>query len=143
MVIQRIQSLFLLAACVLIILFILVVPVATVPDAAAAGSMTAVYITDVATLLVINAVVATLLFVCIFLYKNLRMQIKATLLTILLLVVSMATGAFILSSKMPEGTIVAWASSAIITALALVFALAAWSRMRRDLRTLRSLDRLR
>lgn len=143
MVIQRIQSLFLLVACVLMVLFIIVVPVAYTPDATAASSVTSVYVTDVTELLVINAIVAALLFVCIFLFKNLKMQIKATLLTIMLLVVSMATGAFILSAKMPEGTEVAWTGSAIITALALVFALAAWSRMRRDHRTLRSLDRLR
>ncbi len=140
MVIQRIQSLFLLVAAVLLTVFIFV---ASVPDALDANSLSAVYVTDVTELLVINAIVAALLLVCIFLFKNLKMQIKATLLTILLLVVSMATGAFILSSKMPEGTEVAWAGSAIITVLALIFALAAWSRMRRDQRTLRSLDRLR
>ena len=143
MVIQRIPSLFLLVAAVLLTVFIFAVPVASVPDALDANSLSAVYVTDVTELLVINAIVAALLLVCIFLFKNLKMQIKATLLTILLLVVSMATGAFILSSKMPEGTEVAWAGSAIITVLALIFALAAWSRMRRDQRTLRSLDRLR
>ena len=107
MVIQRIQSLFLLVAAVLLTVFIFAVPVASVPDALDANSLSAVYVTDVTELLVINAIVAALLLVCIFLFKNLKMQIKATLLTILLLVVSMATGAFILSSKMPEGTEVA------------------------------------
>lgn len=140
MVIQRIQSLFLLIASVLMLLFIFVVPVATVH---AGDAVTTVYVKDVLELLVINAIVAALLFVCIFLFKNIKMQIKATLLTIILLVVAMATGAFILSAKMPEGTEVAWVGSAIITVFALIFALAAWSRMRRDHKTLRDYDRLR
>ncbi len=140
MVIQRLQSLYLLIASVLMLLFIFAIPVATVPSG---DAVTTVYVKDIIELLVINAIVAIMLFVSIFLFKNIKMQIKVTLRTIILLVVSMATGTFILSNNMPEGTEVAWVGSTIITVFALLFALAAWSRMRRDYKTLRDYDRLR
>jgi len=140
MVIQRLQSLFLLIASVLMLLFIFVIPVATVHSG---DTVTTVYVKDIIELLVINAIVAILLFVSIFLFKNIKMQIKVTLCTIMLLVVGMATGTFILSNNMPEGTEITWVGSAIITVFALLFALAAWNRMRRDYKTLRDYDRLR
>jgi len=139
MVIQRIQSLLLLIAAILMAVLCLVIPVASFAGANA-GSL---YVKDIAVLLTVDAIIAVLLVVDIFLYSNLKQQINFTKLTIMLQIVSMAVTAFVLMSRLPEGVEASWLGFAVVAPMILILTLVAWWRMRADQRLLRSYDRLR
>lgn len=82
MQIQRIQTLFLLIAVGIMCLFCLT-PYAQTVDTS--GNVTDVFVKDTPVLLVVNACIAALLFINIFMYRNLRRQISLTLVSVLLL----------------------------------------------------------
>ncbi|MDE6654388.1 MAG: DUF4293 domain-containing protein, partial [Muribaculaceae bacterium] len=76
MVIQRIQSLFLLIAGVLMAVVCFAVPVAHMEDAE--GAITTVHVYDMLPVMILDLLTAVLLLISIFLFKNLKFQIKVT-----------------------------------------------------------------
>lgn len=141
MVIQRIQTLLLLIAAILVAIFCMT-PVAT--EAAAGAETVAVkhFIIEAPVLLIVNVLIAVLLILTIFMYKNLRQQMKVTLMCMLLIAASIASSIFVLYNQWP-GAEFFWFGGILLLCAALIFALAAYRSMRKDHKLLRSMDRLR
>lgn len=95
--------------------------------------------------LVLNLLVAALLLIAIFKYRNLKQQKKVTLLSILLICCSAVTGGFLLfGPQAPQGAVeLIWAGGIILLVAALICALAAYRGISKDQRTLSSYDRIR
>lgn len=141
MVIQRWQSLLLLIAVVLMCIFC-ATPYAHIHAVEAAASPTPVFVYEAPVFLIINIVIVLLLFIAIFMYKNLRRQMTVTIISMVLICASIVTGAFILYSTMPDAELV-WAGGVVLLIVALICAMAAYRFMRKDRNLLRSYDRLR
>lgn len=141
MQIQRIQTLFLLAAVALICAFCLT-PYATriIPDDP--QSVSAVFVRDTPVLLIVNACIAVLLLLNIFMYKNLRRQMKLTLVSMLLLAGSAVACGFVVTVGLPDARLL-WTGGVLLLLAALVMAMCAYRGMLRDKRKLDSLNRLR
>ncbi len=91
-------------------------------------------------LLIVNVLTAVLLFICIFLYKNLRKQMLVANVSIVLILLTAAlAGKFIVDSTLQP----AWCTVAATTVVSLVLAICARRLMSRDFNLLRSADRLR
>ena len=135
MVIQRWQSLLLLVAAVFMAVFCLT------PYAIRTAAEAPVYATDAPVFLIINVLVAVLLFISIFLFKNLKLQMRVTLAGIVLLVASMVTCAFILWRAEPDAEPL-WCGGVLLLPAAAVCAVAALRFMKKDYRLLKSYDRL-
>lgn len=140
MVIQRWQSLFLLIATVLMCV-LCASPFAQYAVAESAEP-TKMFVHEAPVFLTLNIVVAALLFIAIFLFKNLRMQMKVTLMSIVLICASAVTGAFIFYSTMPDKSVIL-VGAVVLLVLSLVFAVMALRMMKKDYKLLRSYDRLR
>lgn len=142
MVIQRWQSLLLLLA-VIAMIAINFLPVASLPSQVSdPDSATIMYLTDAPVLMIVSILVAVLLFIAIFMFKDLRMQMRVTILSIVLLCVLAVAGIFVICHNAPGAEIV-WFGATLILVCAVVFACAAYRFMRRDYHLLRSADRLR
>lgn len=133
MQIQRWQSLFLLIAAALMgaINFL---SYATLADG------TQLFTTQATVLLVVNVIVAVLLFALIFMYKNLRMQMRMTTIAIVLLLLFAADTAIVACNA---GAQIAWCGAFPLYVVSLILTIAARRLMRRDSDLLRSADRLR
>lgn len=140
MVIQRWQSLFLLIACVLMGLLCLS-PYAQL-TAAEAAEPTKQFVKDAPVFLILNIAISALLFIAIFLFKNLKLQMRITMMTIVLICASVVTGGFIVYGTMPDAEII-WTGAVLLLVIALVFAIMALRFMKKDHKLLRSYDRLR
>lgn len=138
MVIQRWQSVLLLLAVIMMAVFSLT-PMATYT---ALDEPVSVYAKDAPVLLTVTLLVAVLLFISIFMYKNLKRQITVTLLSIILIAVVIVTGIAIVYRVHPEAQFI-FLGGITLLVLALIFALGAYRCMKSDLRKLRSYDRLR
>ncbi len=138
MVIQRLQSLLLLIAVILIGVFCFT-PFATIAGDAAS---TSVYLKDAPAYLALNIVIAVVMLITIFMYKNLRQQMRMTILSIVLICVSLITGGFIIAAKLPEASPVI-VGGLLLPIVALVLAIIAHNRMKHDHKLLTSMDRLR
>lgn len=143
MVIQRWQTLWLLVALILVTVFCFVPMALITNDVPSPVSATFLNPIDVPVLLVVNSVVAVLLFIAIFMYRNTRRQKLVTLLSILMLVVSMVTEALILFGWNSEESRIEWLGSIFLLLGALAFAALAYRGIAHDERLLRSADRLR
>lgn len=134
MVIQRIQSLLLLltVAMMTVALFL---PVAT-------DQGTPIFITDFPVLMTVDILVSLLLFIGIFLFKNLRLQMRVTLVSILLICAIAIGGAFYLWRGAPDAEI-EYFGATLLMIVSVITASWAYSRIRHDHRLLRSADRLR
>lgn len=97
---------------------------------------------DAPVFLVINLLIAALLFLAIFMYKNLRRQMTVTLVSMVLIAASMVTGGFILYSGQPDA-VIELVGADILLFGAMIMAMFAYSRMKKDARTLSSYDRIR
>lgn len=142
MVIQRWQSLLLLIGVVLMCVFC-ATPYAirhAVEGAEAIASP--VFVAEAPVFLILNIVIAVLLFIAIFMYKNLKRQMTVTLLSMVLVVCSLVTCGFILYRAMPDAELI-WTGGVLLLIAALVCALAAYRFMRKDRNLLRSYDRMR
>ncbi len=141
MVIQRLQSLWLLFAAVLMGLFCFM-PMFLVVDNLAPEHQF-VMPADMPVFMVVSGVVALLLFIAIFLYKNTRRQKTVILVSLFLIVaccvaevcVYMGWGCIALPLK--------WQGSAFLLLGALLFAVMAYRGIRKDENLLRAADRLR
>lgn len=109
---------------------------------AADGVPTAVYVKDAPAFLTLNIVIAVLLFIIIFMYKDLRRQMRMTVLALLLICASIVTCGFILAVGLEDATPVLLGGVSLLV-LALLFGLLAYRGMRHDKRLLASADRLR
>jgi len=139
MQIQRIQTLMLLIAAIFIGTFCFT-PFATI--VAEGAEPTAMFVKDAPVLLILNVVIAALLLITIFMYRNLRQQIKMTILSIVLICASMVTSGFIMAVGFENAKPVLF-GGVVLLVLALLFALLAYRGMKRDHKLLRSMDRLR
>lgn len=139
MQIQRIQTLLLLAAVIIIGIFCLT-PFAQTTGAD--GSVSDVFVKDAPVLLIVNACIGVLLFLNIFLYKNLHRQMTVTLVSLLLLAGSAVGCGFVATVGMPGASLI-WTGGVVLLLIAMLFALSAYRCMRRDKRKLASYDRLR
>lgn len=137
MVLQRIQSLFLLLAFTMMGVFSFT-PLAVEPAAQA----TRHYIYEAPVALVLSLLATVLLAITIFLYKNLRLQMKTTLLCMLLTAADIATAVLTVKNMWPDASFY-WFGGILLPAVALVMMIAAYRSMRKDHKLLRSMDRLR
>lgn len=140
MVIQRIQSLFLLISGVLMAVVCFAVPVAHLEDAE--GAIATVHIYDMLPVMILDLLTAVLLLISIFLFKNLKFQIKVTRISIVLIVLSAIVEFVALYSQVGNLQIV-WIGSAIMLGCALICAFLALRGMISDQKLLSSYDRLR
>ena len=143
MVIQRWQTVWLLVATVLVAVFCCI-PMAIVPgEVNDPNSVTFMRPVDVPVFMVVNIVVAFLLFLSIFLYNNTRRQKTLTMVSMLLIVVVMVTEVLLLYSWNDAYGGIEWLGSIFLLLAALVFALLAYRGINHDERLLKAADRLR
>lgn len=139
MVIQRWQSVLLLLAVILMGIFCCT-PFATY--APTPEQATAVYAKDAPVLLTVALLTATLLFISIFMYKNLKRQMTVTLLSIVMIVTVMTTGFFVIYNAYPGANFIVF-GGIVLLVITLILAIGAYRMMGKDLRKLHSYDRLR
>lgn len=140
MVIQRWQSLLLLIAAVLVAVFCFT-PVAQ-EAAANNGAMLSHTIAEAPVLLIVNILIAVLLLISIFMFNNLRQQRKVTIISMVLIAASIVSTIFLVYNSWP-GASFYWFGGILLLCVALVLAIGAYRFMGRDLKLLRSYDRLR
>lgn len=140
MVIQRWQSLLLLIATILVAIFCFT-PIAR-EASANGGQMLTHTLSEAPVLLIVNILIAALLTISIFMYKNLKQQRKLTILTIVLMSASLVSTIFLVYNSWP-GASFYWFGGILLLSVALVLALGAYRCMGRDLKLLRSYNRLR
>ncbi len=92
--------------------------------------------------MILNVTIALLLFLAIFMFKNLRRQMTVTLLSIVLIASSIVAGCFVLYVGMPDAQPVLLGGIMLLVVV-LVLALFAYRFMGRDRKLLSSYDRLR
>lgn len=140
MQIQRIQSVYLLIAAVLMALMSFLIPIATLtsPD----GLITSVYLSDFLPVLILDLLTAVLLLIAIFLFKNLNLQIKVTKICIVLILVTAAILFTVLYSQVSDIEI-KWIGSTIFLVCSFASSVLALSAINRDKKTLDSYNRLR
>jgi len=143
MVIQRWQTVWLLLAAVLVSVFCFLPMALLSGQTQDVDSVTLLRPTDVPVVMIVNIVVALMLFIAIFLYRNTRRQKTVTLVSILLLVVSMVTEALVIYGWNSAAGRMEWLGSIFLLIGALVFAVLAYRGISRDEKLLRSADRLR
>lgn len=141
MVIQRWQTVFLFIATMLMALFTFMPFASATIDA----QIVDLHPKDFPVYLILNLLIAILLFLAIFMYRNLKLQKKVTLLSMVLMVCSAVTGGFLLyGPNAPEGAVkLVWAGGILLLIGALVFAVLAYRGIGKDQRTLSSYDRIR
>lgn len=145
MVIQRWQSAWLFLAAVFMI-FYLIMPmfVSIAPDIVSLQGYTEtiVYPIDATVYFIVCALTALLLFVDIFLYKNLSLQ-KSLALIAILLILAVNITCWILYVNFYGTDTFDWQPSIFMQYGAFIFAILAWHRIRKDQQLLASADRLR
>lgn len=138
MVIQRIQTVYLLIATVLIGFFCN----SSFGTFVREEALATFYPKDFPVFLIVGILVAVLLFISIFLYKNTRRQKTLTLLSMMLLVVLEVTGCFILF-RGNEGASLEWGGGTALLLGALLFTLLAYNGIRKDEKLLKESNRIR
>ena len=137
--IHRLQTLFLLLAVVCIGVFCCT-PFSTISRPVAEA--TQIYAKDAPILLTVSLLIGALLFIAIFLYKNIKLQKTVTLISMVLLAAAIVTGFFIVYSVIPDAQLIIFGGLLLLFA-ALICALAAYRGIRRDHRTLKELNSFR
>lgn len=141
MQIQRWQSVWLLCATVLMVIFCFS-PMFFIPGATEAEGRFLNPV-DMPVFLTVTSVIALLLFLSIFLYRNTRQQKRLTIVSMLLIVVCCVTEGFVYFGW---GTIKAemeWQGSIFLLLGALLFAMMAYRGITHDEKLLKAADRLR
>ena len=93
-------------------------------------------------LLVLSATTSLLLFIDIFLFKNLQLQKRVCLVIVLFIIATCAVTAALGYGTIPSGEI-GWSSVICAPIIALIAAVMAYQRMVRDHNMLKSVDRIR
>lgn len=140
MVIQRLQTLFLLIAVVLMCVFCCTPWASHAAEGVAEASP--VFVSEAPVLLILNIVIAVLLFISIFMFKNLKRQMTVTVLSIILICASMVACGILLYTAYPGATFI-WTGGVLLLLVALVCVLFAYRFMKKDHKLLTSYDRLR
>ena len=139
MVIQRWQTV-LLALAVIVMAIFCSTPFATV--SATAEQVESVYLKDAPVLMIVSILIGVVLFLSIFMYKDLKRQMTMTLVSMVLLVAAIVTGIFIVYYAMPDARLVIFGGVTLLV-VTFVLALGAYSMMNRDRKLLESYNRLR
>lgn len=139
MVIQRWQTVFLLIAAIMMGIFCFSTVAQYHVGEAVAGFKPA----DAPVFLTVNLLIAVLLVLSIFMFRNLRRQMLMTLVAIVLIAASMVTGGFIIYGGAEGGATVELLVADLLLLGSAVFAILAYNRMRHDHKVLTSYDRLR
>ena len=139
MIIQRWQNLLLFVGLVLMV-WSCFMPVASMPDPAASMD-TFLFPVVAPVLLVLDIVIAMLLGIAIFMYRNLKSQMSVTTITILLLIAQIITLCVMNLVAMTDAVFNVQAY--ILPAISLICSYAAYRFERKDWKLLRSYDRLR
>ncbi len=140
MVIQRLQSLLLFLAAVILVLLCFTIPIGI--DASSEAEP-AVFVKDSPGLLIFSLTVTALLVVTIFLYKNLKLQMRVTLLCILLMFVVLGLLAYVMTCQLQSPCEALWIGAFSFMVVCIALCVWAYRRMQADDRLLRSYDRLR
>ncbi len=149
MVIQRIQSVYLLIAVILMIVFAFF-PALTfelggrefVYGALEAGKVGVTHIDPLMLMLVV--LISLLAFIDIFLYKNLQRQMTVCFVDIIIglaMLVAICIQAFVVNGK--DGVTLQWQWYLALPVLSIIFLMLAHKAMSRDKKMLRDADRLR
>lgn len=149
MVLQRIQSVYLLIAVILMVVFAFF-PALTfqlgdrefVYGALEAGKVGVTHIDPLMLMLVI--LISLLAFIDIFLYKNLQRQMTVCFVDIIIglaMLVAIGIQAYVIGNR--EGVIVNWQYYLAMPVLAIIFLMLAHHAISKDKKTLRDADRLR
>lgn len=149
MVLQRIQSVYLLIAVILMVVFAFF-PALTfqlgdrefVYGALEAGKVGVTHIDPLMLMLVI--LISLLALMDIFLYKNLQRQMTVCFVDIIIglaMLIAIGIQAYVVGNR--EGVIVNWQYYLAMPVLAIIFLMLAHHAMSRDKKTLRDADRLR
>lgn len=134
MVIQRWQSVFLLLASIMMGIFC-VLPLATQGNVDFYPYQQPVY-------LILNALVAVLSFIAIFLFKNLARQKMVVKVNAFLIVASAIVGAIMIYVGMPNLEIL-WTAGPLLLICSLLMTIAALRRIKHDDKLLKAADRIR
>ena len=141
MQIQRIQTIYLIIAIILLGLFCTSSLGFTNNDEAA-ESITRIMVQDYPVLLIVGIATAVLLLINIFLFRNLQLQKRVTLISMLLMVALAAAGLFVVYGSVP-GAEIMWIGGVFMLIGAMLFALLAYNGMKKDEKKLRDSDRIR
>ncbi len=141
MVLQRWQSVLLFLAAVLMVCN-LFVPLASVADNASSDSCTLLYLTQYPVLMTLDILCGIIILISIFMYRNLKKQMKVNRLSMLLIIILAIAATVTLCVNSP-GFAPAWLGVAMILFCALILCIMAGRLMQRDYNLLRSADRLR
>lgn len=139
MVIQRWQTV-LLALAVIVMAIFCSTPFATV--SATAEQVESVYLKDAPVLMIVSILIGVVLFLSIFMYKDLKRQMTMTLVSMVLLVAAIVTGIFIVYYAMPDAKLVILGGITLLV-VTFILALGAYTMMNRDRKLLDSYNRLR
>ena len=134
MVIQRWQSVFLLLASIMMGIFC-VLPLATQGNVDFYPYQQPVY-------LILNALVAVLSFIAIFLFKNLARQKMVVKVNAFLIVASAIVGAIMIYVGMPNLEIL-WTAGPLLLICSFLMTIAALRRINQDDKLLKAADRIR
>ncbi|MDE5808853.1 MAG: DUF4293 domain-containing protein [Muribaculaceae bacterium] len=137
MMIQRIQSIYLLVATVLAGFFCM----SSYNAVKIEEEILNIYPKDNPVILIVSILVALLLFISIFLFKDLKRQ-KTVILISMFLIVALGVSIFILMMTNSAG-LVSWSYGALLLVGALIFALLAYRAISSDQKILRDSDRIR
>ncbi len=138
MQIQRIQTVYLIIAVILIGLFC----TSSLGSLALEDSISKIMVKDYPVLLIVGIVTAVLLLINIFLFKNLHLQKRVTLISLLLMATLCVSALFIIYGSVP-GAEIMWVGGVLILIGAMLFALLAYNGMKKDEKKLRDSDRIR
>ncbi|MDE6085126.1 MAG: DUF4293 domain-containing protein [Muribaculaceae bacterium] len=141
MVIQRWQSIYLLLALFAMVLVFLR-PFCYIEVVQGGDIVSAIRPIDYPIFLIVNILTTVLLFIDIFLFKNLRLQRMVAAICIMLLIASAITVGFILYNITGQCKI-EWGGAPVGLTCALICTILARYRMGKDEETLRSYDRIR
>lgn len=139
MVIQRIQSVYLFLACLLSVGVGLFVPiVCDGSDCFSALSMGQA----VLPFIVVCMVTAALQLVDIFLFTNLKLQMKVALMSSIMVWATAFVWGFMMAFRLEEPLTACWVWPAVCFAASFVLTVMAWAAMKKDYKKLKSYDRL-
>lgn len=137
MQIQRIQSLMLLIAAILVAVNCFIPYGVTSGEAPAS-----IYVTDAPALLVLNIATALLLIITIFMFRDLRRQMRLTILSMVLIAASAVTALLVLTQAY-EGASPLISGGLCLLLVAFICSWRAYRGMKHDKQLLASADRIR
>lgn len=145
MVLQRIQSVWLLVAavCTLLFCFLPVASLSMTALDATADSATLIQLSDNWALLAVGIVTALLVIVNIFSFKDTRKQKRMTIIGIILMAVLGCCAAFMVYHVSSSNAEIEWLGSMLLLLGAIIFSILAYRGIVHDEKLLRAADRLR